>query len=232
MMKGVETIKRSFFYRLSSFFGAVMNRVILKPLAFTLILGAGMVANADVIINTFGTVTSPGFDDAISWTVDPTQSMAKQFSPSFGTYTLDEIDIALMFQTQTSTINVSLCADNAGSPGSVLETFSVVNAGTLSFGSLYVLNSAAHPTMTMGGNYYVTITPGDANSQGGWNFTNDGHNGDMQYSTNGGSTWTGFNNTDGAVTVQGKLSSVPEPASMVVLGLGVLSLVRRRRSTK
>jgi hypothetical protein len=209
-----------------------MKQTFLKPMAFTLMLGIGMVANADVIMNTFGTVTFPGFDAGSAWTVASFQSMAKQFTPSFGTYTLDEIDVALSFNNNTSAINVNLCSDSGGSPGSVLETFSVFNTGSLSLGSRYVLSSVSHPTMTMGGTYYVTMTPGDANTSGGWNFTNDGHQGDMQFSTNGGTSWSTFNNTDGAVTVQGKLQSVPEPASLAVLGLGAIALIRRKRSSK
>lgn len=202
-------------------------------MTFVSILGIAVAANADVLLNTFGTVTSPGFDVNGSYAVYYAQSVARPFVTSFGSYNLTEIDIALAFFTTDSVLNVNLCADNAGVPGSILETFGVINVGgDLSSGSEYVLNSVTHPLLTMGGTYYVTITPGTPGSSGGWNFTNDGHTGPNQWSSNGGITWNSVTELDGAVTVQGALTSVPEPTSLAVLGLGAVALIRRRRITK
>ena len=85
---------------------------IYKPLAISFILASAVAANADVLLNTFGS-TGTGFNPAIGWTVNSDQSMAIAFSVS-GTYSLSEIDVAL-FQTGTDGLtNVNLCSDSNG----------------------------------------------------------------------------------------------------------------------
>ena len=197
---------------------------LLKPLAFAFVIGSAVAAQADVIFNSFGTTTE--FDAGSGWTVNSSQSMGLQFSVSFGTYTLSEIDVALFSIANDGTTKVNLCADNAGSPGTVLETLNVVADPT---GTKYFLNSVLHPTLTIG-TYFLTLTPGSASAGSAWCQNGDGVQGPMIFSTNSGTTWNGFTNTYGAATVQGTL--VPEPATFAVLGLGVLALVRRRRTDK
>ncbi|MBS1728229.1 MAG: PEP-CTERM sorting domain-containing protein [Armatimonadetes bacterium] len=197
-----------------------MKRVFVKALVLTAILGSAVVANADVLLNTFG-ATDPGFTNT-GWTVDNTQSMGRAFT-SPGTYTLTEIDIALFATHAASNLRVNLCSDGGGMPGSVMESFLVT---TTPDPTKYFLNSVTNPVLTAG-TYFITVTPDTSDDGGAWCQTNDGHTADLTFSTDSGASWNNFNDTDGAVTVFG--SPVPEPASFAVLGLGALALVRRRR---
>ena len=112
--------------------------------------------------------------------------MGLKFSVSFGTYTLSEIDVALFSIANDGSTKVNLCADNASSPGTVLETLNVVADPT---GTKYFLNSVLHPTLTIG-NYFLTFTPGNASAGSAWCQNGDGVQGPMIFSTDGGTTFT------------------------------------------
>ncbi len=201
-----------------------MQKGYLKPLAFALVIGSAVAAQADVIFNSFGITNE--FDPNVGWSVSQSQSMGVKFAVNFGTYTLSEIDVALFAVGNDGSTIVNLCADNAGSPGSVIESFSVVAAPT---GTKYFLNSVLNPTLTLG-NYFLTLTPGNSNAGSAWCKNGDGVTGPQIFSTNGGASWNGFTDVYGGATVHGNL--VPEPATFAILGLGALALVRRRRSVK
>lgn len=198
-----------------------MNRVNLKPLVLTAILGTAISAHADVLLNTFGT-TGLGYSNT-GWSVNSGQYMGRAFN-SPGSYTLSEIDIALFSTNAGSNITVSLCADGGGVPGSVLESFVVAATPTP---TKYFINSVTNPLLTTG-TYFIKVTPTTAADTGAWCQTDDGHTAGMTFSTNGGGSWNNFTDIDGAVTVHGTL--VPEPASLAVMGLGIVALVRRRRN--
>ncbi|MBS1701978.1 MAG: PEP-CTERM sorting domain-containing protein [Armatimonadetes bacterium] len=206
-----------------------MKNTVSRALIALIVVGGAVSANADVLLDTYAG-DAPGFQ-ANGWIVATWQYMSRPFSVT-GSYTLDSIELPLgNFNDNTGVYDVSICADNAGVPGTVLESFAVNVTTGNGVVSSYLLNSALNPLLTTG-TYYVTATTTDANLNGGWGWNNANNTGDQQFSTDGGGTWNNFNSTDVAVRVMGTSTTVPEPASMAVLGLGALALVRRRRTAK
>lgn len=212
-------------HSLGECWGKKMKNKLTRTLMASLFISGAMLANADVLIDTYAG-DAPGFQNN-GWIVATSQFMAKSFTVS-GVYNLTSIELPLgNFNNNTGTYNVHLCSDNSGAPGSVLETFNVnVNTGN-GVGSSYLLNSVLMPAMTSG-TYWVTADTTDPNLLGAWLWNNANNTGNQSFSTDSGSTWSAFNSTDMAVRVIAS-QSVPEPASLAVLGLGGLALLRRRR---
>ena len=201
-----------------------MNRAFLKPLAISFVVTSAISANADILFNSFG-ASGSGYLPGNAWSIYSVQSFAIGFSVT-GSYSLSEIDVALLSSASDQLTKINLCSSNAGAPGSVIETLSVSPPST---GTRIALASTQHSLLTTG-NYFITLVAGDANAQSGWCWNSDNATSTMLISPNGGSSWSSFTERTGALEVLG--SAVPEPASIAVLGLGALALVRRRRTAK
>jgi len=130
---------------------------------------------------------------------------------------------------------ISLATNSAGHPGSVLETFNL-NSSTLGdFGlnnPLLVFNSLLHPTLTIGTQYWITVTDISANNVSAldsiawnWNSTGDAPS-HGSFSQDGGVNWVS-GETPGAYEITG---AVPEPASILLFGPVALLALRCMRS--
>lgn len=198
-----------------------------KILPLIVVLGGAAVARADVLVNTFGS-SGLGYFAAAGWSIDSSQSIGKTFTIA-NDYNFTEIDLALRLDDDAGQMLVSLRSDNGGQPGTTLESFTVTDAFGAGNSGVYNLASTTNALMTAG-TYYVTIDSING-STGKWNLSNAGGSGAMVASNDGGSTWTNFTDTNGAITVQGTLP-VPEPLSMAALGMGCIALIRRRRNSR
>jgi hypothetical protein len=198
--------------------------IISKSTAFAVLLcGVGM-AQADTIVNTFGP-TGVGYFPSVGWNINSGSSLGKTFTIS-NTFNLTQIDVALRLAGESDQVLLSLRSDVGGQPGSALETFTLTNSFGGGTAGVFTANSILNPEMSAG-TYHVTIeTIGDA--AGKWNLNNGAGTGPMVVSTDGGSSWTTFTDTNGAIRVFGT-QPVPEPATMAVLGLGTLAIIRRRK---
>ncbi|HVT14462.1 MAG TPA: PEP-CTERM sorting domain-containing protein [Fimbriimonadaceae bacterium] len=139
---------------------------------------------------------------------------------------------------------------SAGNGGTLIASGTMNVTGTPTGRSGFGLNEIDYagsitPVMLSAGTYWVTMAPISAGTGSEYMSTTSGANGVGGPLANGNSFWDSptfglsFANTsdvfgagtwDMSIGVTG--TPVPEPASMAVLGLGALALIRRRRSKK
>jgi hypothetical protein len=149
-----------------------------------------------------------------------------------------EVAAGLGFSTGTNQLTIDLDADSGGSPGSVIESFTISGAmpalGTFSMGHLVAATSVLHPLLTAGSQYWVVLSiPNAGETNGAWNDNSTGDVGPVEQSSVGG-TISGGNslNLRGAMRITA-LSSVPEPSSIAMMGASTVVIVGcglRRRS--
>ena len=143
-------------------------------------------------------------------------------------------------------LSVSLMTDNGSKPGIALETFNfsgqMEQAGVIQ--ALLTGSSILHPVLDNGVRYWLLASGGDSTARAIWDFNNQGANGLHSELNNEGWHTTLSNAVDteepnkvtyqGAFRVDGDLIStaaVPEPATVSLLGFGLLGLVFRRKKT-
>ena len=135
------------------------------------------------------------------------------------------------------TLTFDLYADNgAGQPGALLEAWS--NMTVPQFTALFTVASVVHPLILAGDAYWFTATSPNIPANG----TNFGLQwGDSPVLSSGGiwapdgsGGWANIFNTAPNISPQAgiELDSVPEPASWALFGVGLATvLARRRRSS-
>jgi hypothetical protein len=151
------------------------------------------------------------------------------------TSTFGSLDIALScFFTCPDPFTVALTQDGGDQPGTVIESFAVPGISLGVFGvnnPLVVLNSLLHPILTIGTQYWVTVSSGLNNSIT-WNLNSIGDTSDQAISVDGSATWFSPSGlTPGAYEVDSlSTTTVPEPGSMWMLLVPALTLCLRRRA--
>lgn len=152
-----------------------------------------------------------------------------QFTVS-STSTLSSLQLALscLFACPDN-FTVDLTSDSSGSPGGVLEAFSVAGSSLQPLGSgtaVVDLTSLLHPTLTAGTEYWVTVFS-DTNNTIAWNWNSTGNTNNTAVSTDGGATWFApSSETPGALQVDGPSTTViPEPGTFALLGTSLAGLV-------
>lgn len=192
-------------------------------------------ASAGIIFNDFG----PGFsyNCCTGWTASGADSFAGEWE-SANLFTaaisgaVDESDVAIGWEFGGSGgATVSLWTDSGGLPGVQLGAWNVT-AGE-SFGNccgVVTITGISGVNLTAGQSYFMLVVAGDATTYNVWNWNNQGATGLQVHSQDGGSTWNvgGSGVTLGAFDLI-SAATVPEPATMTLVGAGLLGLMALRR---
>ena len=211
-----------------------------RVLRFALILAAVLCVSslptwAGVIFNDFGS----GYDDnwSAGWTVSGPDSGVGEYESGM-LFTagisgiVSRIDLALgLTGVGDGGATVSLWTDSGGLPGSMMASWGVT--AVLGFGSrcctVVTINTGA-PTLVEGQSYFLVAIADDISWEG-WIWNNQGVNGVLAQNTGG-----GWNSSGGeplsAFDILGDPASIPEPATMLLLGAGLLFVLTRRRAVR
>lgn len=132
-------------------------------------------------------------------------------------------------------------ADAAGAPGALLQTFAVGNAvartavGTLATFTTYSYTAdlGAGFGINAGTAYWLVIANDTTGDNDNWFWAAQTSAGNAHFSLNDGATWAPTL-VDGAMvfTLDNANAAVPEPASLLLVGIGVAAALRRKRQTR
>jgi hypothetical protein len=157
-----------------------------------------------------------------------TWGLAEHFTPA-QVYSFDAVELMLWTHAgaEINSAVIQLRSDQAGLPGALLESWSTTSVpnwqpgiGPTSFSSL------AHPLLTAGSRYWVTVTVGDPFASLGWGNDGAATNHSSACSRDNGATWISCQ-TRGAFAVYGTPGNVPvpEPAAALLLVSGLIPLL-------
>lgn len=187
----------------------------LKLIALAVLGSSFAVGHAAIAYNNFG--AGDTFNAGGNWSVYMDQGLILPFT-SAATGQLSSITVALF---NNANYTATLETVNAGLPGTVLQTWNF--AGT---NGAQTLSAVGVTNLVNGTSYQVHIEPATSNDSGAWYYNGIGATGTFYFSdaTN---TWHTGNGALNALRVE----TVPEPATMAIIGLGLAALkLRRRRS--
>jgi hypothetical protein len=185
-------------------------------------------ARADQIIySNFGPGQS--FNAFGSWDIStgppgsPEQFLAFSFTPT-ANYSFTGVDVAINQGNGAVTADVVLAANSAGQPGQVLYSSAVA---VPALGGVVSAPVGLMPVELLENQtYWLYLGTPIPNATLGWFMNSTGAVGPI--TSFNGSEWitvTPGIDTQGAFSISGNLLSVPEPASVVLLGLGIVGLI-------
>jgi hypothetical protein len=191
------------------------DAAVIRVPIFASVLALAAASPAVVIYDTLG----PGDTYQNShWDVNYEQSIATPFHVS-SAGVLSLVKIALSFAPTDYTIAVR--EGGATVPGATLYSWTFLSDQTGP--GVYSLSPSGNVSMPVGDYYIVAESP--ASWGGGWLMNNTGFTGPFSYKLD--DNWNSFNGATGAMLID--VNAVPEPATVAALGLGTLTLLRRRR---
>lgn len=160
--------------------------------------------------------------------------MAAPFS-HVNSFQLTSIQVPTANGVDPNSFTVTLNADNNGTPGAVIESFSNI-AFTTQGGGMITLNSSLNPLIGAGSTNWIVLRATAAPTYGWWYINDQNLTGIWTASKTQQFTWL-YTSTwpspafqiNGTAVTDPNGGGVPEPSAIVLTALGVAGLVVRRR---
>ena len=165
------------------------------------------------------------------------QNFADRFELSQNAVVTDYDYFTTFDPSSFGTMHVKLLSDNSNSPGTYLDQEDLASTnyfvyGTYSGNTVYEVDlTLNNPWTITAGTQYWAGASGNGFEAAQMSLTTDGNPlADGLMAQFSGSSYSGMTSVgDQAFALEGHPSSTPEPASMAVLGLGIVGLIARRR---
>jgi hypothetical protein len=206
--------------------------------AWILLLTTASGVRAGIVYSNFGAGNS--YNTSVGWTLGNDFSgdniaVGDTFTVS-QTGTLSQITVALTFDFGVNAATISLRSDLGGTPGAVLESWSVSSLPPDNGNPqpLTTVTDVSNAALVAGTNYWVVVsTTASSGVTWMWNNIGTGGNpvaGNHATSYDGGSTWSASNDSQSAFSVTENLptASTPEPGTLTLLTIGFGMLAGRR----
>jgi hypothetical protein len=196
---------------------------------------AALPAMADVAFSDLGNPVN--YNCCVGWTVGGQNSLvglvndANQFT-SLVSGNVDQIDLGLGLVLGTNSATVQLWTSVNNLPGTMLGSGTVTGLPTFGTTSSALVTATGNFGAVTAGQQYFVVILAASDAWEAWNLNNQGVNGLLLQDTGNG--WMQFfGSTLGAFDVlTGGGGQVPEPASLMLVGSGLLAVASKLRRKK